>query len=105
MPNDGFLGRRDGGWTSHGDAVDVALLVMAHKAGFIKAEVLDEHPELASIPFESERLFAASLNTYGNTQHMYVKGAWDKIDIYMDNKGINPLRDLRTLAGPTPAIR
>ncbi len=79
LPNDGFLGRRGGGWTSHGDAVDIALLVMAHKAGFVKAEVLDQHPEQASIPFESERLFTASLNTVENTQHMYVKGAWDKL--------------------------
>ena len=79
LPNDAFLGRRDGGWTSHGDAVDVALLVMAHKAGIIKAEVLDKYPELASIPFESERLFAASLNSDGNTQHMYVKGAWEQL--------------------------
>jgi magnesium-transporting ATPase (P-type) len=79
LPNDGFLGRRDGGWTSHGDAVDIALLVMAHKAGFVKAEVLDKHPEQATIPFESERLFTASLNTVDDTQHMYVKGAWDKL--------------------------
>lgn len=79
LPNDGFLGRRDQGWTSHGDAVDVALLVMAHKAGFIKAEVLDENPELASIPFESERLFSASLNSNGNAQYMYAKGAWEQL--------------------------
>ena len=79
LPNDGFLGHRDDGWTSHGDAVDIALLVMAHKVGYIKAEVLDKNPEIANIPFESERLFAASLNSDGNKQYMYVKGAWEQL--------------------------
>ena len=31
--NEGYFGQRDGQWVSHGDAVDVALLVMAHKVG------------------------------------------------------------------------
>src|SRR3990170_1291995 len=35
--NDGFLGKKDGGWISHGDAVDVALLVLAHKLGITQA--------------------------------------------------------------------
>ena len=39
LANEGFLGHRDGEWSHHGDAVDVALLIMAHKAGFVKAEV------------------------------------------------------------------
>ena len=71
LPNDAFLGHqhrdskqsRSQAWVHHGDAVDVALLVMAHKAGITKAESLNSWPEIASIPFESEHLFAASLNT------------------------------------------
>src|SRR5690606_37646600 len=35
--NDGFLGMRDGAWAHHGDAVDVALLTMAAKAGVHRA--------------------------------------------------------------------
>ena len=33
LANEGFLGHRDGDWSAHGDAVDIALLVMARKAG------------------------------------------------------------------------
>jgi Ca2+-transporting ATPase len=38
LANEGFLGRREDKWISEGDAVDVALLVMAHKAGRIRAK-------------------------------------------------------------------
>jgi len=79
LPNDAFIGRRDGGWTQHGDAVDVALLVMAHKAGINKSECSTMFPEIASIPFESERLFAASLNQADNLQYIHVKGALERI--------------------------
>jgi len=62
LTNEGFLGRTDTGWTHHGDAVDVAFLTMAHKAGVVKAEMANTFPEIANIPYESERLFSASLN-------------------------------------------
>jgi len=77
--NEGFLGRRDDAWIHHGDAVDVALLVMAHKAGVVRTEALNTFPELATIPFESERLFAASLNQVDNQQHAFVKGALERL--------------------------
>ena len=82
LPNDGFLGRREGGWVNQGDAVDVALLVMAHKAGMIKTEASSRFQEVSNIPFESERLFTASLNQdleSGNEHLVYVKGALEKL--------------------------
>ncbi len=79
LPNDAFIGHRDGGWTQHGDAVDVALLVMAHKAGLTKAECATACPELANIPFESERLYAASLNQIGTHASIHVKGALERL--------------------------
>ncbi len=79
LTNDGFIGHRDGGWAFQGDAVDIALLVLAHKTGIVKAETLDACPELATIPFESERLFSASLNQVGQTSHAFVKGAIERI--------------------------
>ena len=39
LSNEGFLGQRDNSWTSHGDPMDVALLVLAHKAGFDKDDI------------------------------------------------------------------
>ena len=79
LANEGFLGRRDGEWTSSGDAADVAMLVMAGKAGVARAEVLQTSPELASIPFESERQFSASLNRVDGRIRVSAKGALEKI--------------------------
>ncbi len=79
LNNSAFLGHRDGGWTHHGDAVDVALLVMAYKAGIRKAEMTAAFPEIETIPFESELLFSASLNQVGSTQQAFVKGAVERL--------------------------
>ncbi len=62
LTNEGFLGMRDGQWVHHGDGVDVAMLVMAHKVGLTQAEVNSAWPALAELPFESNRLFSANLN-------------------------------------------
>jgi len=78
LDNEGFLGKRDGHWAHHGDTVDVALLVMAHKAGITRPEALVDHPVVSQIPFESERQFAATLNRVGEAgDELYasVKGA------------------------------
>jgi Ca2+-transporting ATPase len=79
LANEGFLGRRGDSWVGHGDAVDVALLVMAHKAGVTQAETCNSLPEIATIPFESERLFAASLNGMDGGQCAFVKGALERL--------------------------
>jgi len=79
LTNDGFLSHRDDSWTHHGDAVDVALLVMAHKAGIKKAETVNAYAEIETIPFESERLFCASLNNVSGKQCAFVKGALEKL--------------------------
>ena len=82
LPNDGFLGRRDGGWVNQGDAVDVAMLVMAHKAGMVKTEASSRFQEVSNIPFESERLFSASLNQDLDSENehiIYIKGALEKL--------------------------
>ncbi|NOY63391.1 MAG: HAD-IC family P-type ATPase [Gammaproteobacteria bacterium] len=88
LPNEAFLGQRKLGgndnreeeeWVAHGDAVDIALLVMAHKAGFVQAEYASAYPEHAVIPFESERLFAATLNQVGAQQLAFVKGAVERL--------------------------
>jgi len=79
LTNEGFLGRTNSGWSHRGDAVDVAFLVMAHKAGVIKAEMSSTFPEIASIPYESERLFSASLNEMNGEQYAFVKGALERL--------------------------
>ncbi|VAW90909.1 Cation-transporting ATPase, E1-E2 family [hydrothermal vent metagenome] len=79
LPNEAFLGQRDGHWTHHGSAVDVALLVMAHKANKIRTALLLDYPVLNSIPFESERRYSASLHRNNNEQIIFVKGAIESL--------------------------
>ncbi len=79
LANEGFLGHGEDEWVYHGDAVDVALLVMAHKAGIVRAEALSQNPELSTIPYESEQGFSASLNQSGSLAVVHVKGALEKL--------------------------
>ena len=88
LTNDGFLGMRDDQWAHYGDAVDVALLVMAHKADIVKARTIGAFPELAAIPFESERLYSASLNQVGDRRCVFVKGAFEKLSTMCDHMAL-----------------
>lgn len=77
--NEAILGHKADGWAHQGDAVDVSLLLMAHKQGITRAEMLSDYEELALIPFESERLYSASLNRESDHQLISVKGALEKL--------------------------
>lgn len=79
LANEGFLGHSHSGWAHHGDVVDVAFLVMAHKAGINRAELNGQFAEIDSIPYESERMYSASLNVDGNTSKAHVKGALETL--------------------------
>jgi len=60
--NEGYLGRRDGDWVHHGDPVDVALLVLAEKAGLSRVDIASSLPLLSRIAYEPERGYAATLH-------------------------------------------
>jgi len=75
LANEAVLAERDGAWVAHGDAVDVALLVMAHKAGLSREAAEDAASPLAAIPYEPEQAFSASLNAEGARARAFVKGA------------------------------
>lgn len=77
--NEGFLGKRDDAWTHHGDAVDVSLLVLAHKLGITRPAMETAFAQLAEIPFESERQYAATLHASGEKKLACVKGALEKL--------------------------
>jgi len=79
FPNDGYIGRRNGGWTQQGDPVDVALLVLGHKANLIQTELLEQFPQVATIPFESEHMFSASVNIVDGETFAFVKGAVERL--------------------------
>ncbi|OGA57160.1 MAG: ATPase [Betaproteobacteria bacterium RIFCSPLOWO2_12_FULL_65_14] len=71
LANEGMLAERDGRWLGYGDSVDVALLVLARKAGIADVQA----PQLAAMPYESEQRFSASLNRFPDSDRVSVKGA------------------------------
>jgi len=79
LANEAWFGHRDGSWVGRGDAVDLALLVLGHKAGVVRPELLTRFPEVAAIPFESERMFSASVNATEQGRQASVKGALERL--------------------------
>lgn len=79
LANEATLAQREGEWVGRGDSVDLALLVLAHKAGIIQATCVDDCPPVAAIPYESERRFSASLNRLDDTRLVSVKGAIETV--------------------------
>jgi magnesium-transporting ATPase (P-type) len=77
--NDGYLGEGEEGWVGQGDAVDVALLVLARKVGVSRADAEAARPRIADLPFEPERQFAASLHQGPGGRETFVKGAVERI--------------------------
>lgn len=75
LSNEAFLEQRNGHWVYSGDPVDVALLVMAWKSGCVQADLAGEFPQLARIAFESEHMYAASLNRVEAGALISIKGA------------------------------
>ena len=73
--NEADYGTKDGEVEVSGDTVDVAFLVLARKLGLTREDLLEAHPEVGGIPFESERRFAASFNRHDDTIVAHVKGA------------------------------
>ncbi len=58
-----------------GDPTETALLVAAYKFGLEPAQARQQWKEIATIPFESERQFAASIRRADEGDILYVKGA------------------------------
>ena len=77
--NEGDLHRRNGEWIWRGDAVDLALLAMAHKLGWTREASLASHPQVNEIPFEPERQFAASYHQADGATDVFVKGAPERV--------------------------
>jgi magnesium-transporting ATPase (P-type) len=79
LANEAVLSSRDGHWRGEGDPVDVALLVLAHKAGITQPQALADAPQIGAIPYESEARFSASLNRGVNGPRAAVKGAVESV--------------------------
>lgn len=77
--NEADLHLRDGGWVWRGDPTDIALLALAHKAGWTREATLEVHPQLGQIPFEPERRYAASYHQSDFEIRVFVKGAPERV--------------------------
>lgn len=82
LANEASLVRRDDtepGWTWSGDPTDVALLSLAVKAGLDPSELRMAGDELATLPFEPERRYAAAYHAWNGRTLVTVKGAPERV--------------------------
>lgn len=77
--NEAHLYEEAGMQKADGDPVDVALLVLARKAGYIPEELVMRYELLGSVPFEPENRFAASLHSIDGLNQVSVKGAVEQV--------------------------
>lgn len=77
--NDSRLAEEEKHWRVEGDPTEGALITAAAKAGFTPHQALAKTPRLDVVPFESERLFMATLHQTAAGNVIYVKGAIEKI--------------------------
>jgi Ca2+-transporting ATPase len=99
LANEGVLAEREGEWVAYGDAVDVALLAMAHKAGLTRDAAEDAAPPLAAISYEPEQAFSASLNAAPGGPRAFVKGAPETVLAMCAGAGADAVREqVRALA-------
>jgi magnesium-transporting ATPase (P-type) len=70
-----------------GDTLDVALLVLAVKAGLQLANIRAGAARIGEIPFAAERRFAATLNTHPDGLRLHAKGAPEVILPLCENGG------------------
>jgi P-type Ca2+ transporter type 2C len=79
LASDARLVSRDSRWQVEGDPTEGALLVAATKAGLNPADLNDQEPRVAEIPFTSERRRMTTLHTTPAGVVAYSKGAADEV--------------------------
>ncbi len=75
MTNEGYLARKNGSWQLKGNAMDTALLVMAHKRGIIRDNLQSDYSLLSKMPFNARQKFSAAVFKGDHGAHVMMKGA------------------------------
>src|SRR6056297_3304430 len=65
--------------STEGESVDLAFLVLGAKTNAERERLLERYPEVGSVPFSSERRFAATFNEVDDTVVAHVKGAAEAV--------------------------
>ena len=79
VSNEGALRKIDGGWEHSGDAVDVALLALAYKAGHTPSYFLTGITLKQLIPYESEKKYSGAFFEANGRNYFACKGAFEVI--------------------------
>ena len=99
--NEGSLEPSDGNWIHSGDAMDIALLAFARKAGLDMEALQKEYIKTSEIPYESENRFAATAYQHNGKTLLIAKGAVEKVMEFCDTasnaEGEKTLRKEKTL--------
>lgn len=77
--NESNLSQEDGAWKIDGDPTEGALIVSAVKAGLIAEDEERLHPQIAMLPFESDRGYMATLHRSGDKSIIHIKGSPEKV--------------------------
>lgn len=79
LANEATVAHGQDGVSVSGDPTDAAILVAGRKRQLRREELLAHMPEVATLPFESERQFAASFNRDDETVSVHLKGAAERV--------------------------
>jgi len=77
--NESTLSPENGEWRVNGDPTEGALIAAAMKGGLNPEEEKKNYPEIAVLPFESDRGYMATLHDQGGKKIILVKGALEKV--------------------------
>jgi calcium-translocating P-type ATPase len=95
VANEAEMYLTDDGLETTGDPTEAALLVSGSRLGVHPETVRAELEEVASIPFEPERRYSASVRRSGSEHVLFVKGAPERViamsESLLTNRGEEPL--------------
>ncbi len=77
--NDSHIEVQEGNWVVVGSPTEGALVTAARKAGLGPESLTDTLPRMATLPFESQFQYMATLHDRGSERLIYVKGSIEAI--------------------------
>lgn len=79
VANEGSIVETEEGFERHGDPTETAILVAAAVSGVDVEGLVERWPEVAEIPFESDRQYSASVRVIDGRQTIFIKGAPERV--------------------------